>query len=222
MSYLFLWVALLIAIINWLAVDRNWRKLEYITKPTVIVALLAWLGMNYGFTGQLIWFAIGLLFSLAGDIFLMLPNRKFIAGLIAFLLALLAYIIGFNPTLPPVNIASLVLAVLVGITAAQVNNRLTIGIVQKGQENLIIPVLIYTITLSLMLLSGLLTLVRPDWEALPAITVSIGAMLFFISDTLLGWIDFVNPLPHGKSFVMITYHLGQISIIFGAALHSLS
>ncbi|HVG31899.1 MAG TPA: lysoplasmalogenase, partial [Pyrinomonadaceae bacterium] len=38
----------------------------------------------------------GLLFSLAGDIFLMLPTDKFIAGLVSFLLAHLCYIAAFT------------------------------------------------------------------------------------------------------------------------------
>lgn len=222
MSYLFLWIAIIIAPLDWLAVAFDWRKIEYLAKPAVILALLAWLGMNDGVSGEMIWFEIGLLFSLIGDICLLFPKKLFIVGLVSFLLTHIAYTIGLNPTLPPVNIASMILAVLVGITTAQIHNRMAAGLTKKGQENLKIPILIYAIAISLMLLSALLTLVRPSWEAFFAIFVSTGAMLFYISDGLIGWNRFVNPIPNGRLFTMVTYHIGQFGIIVGAALHYLA
>jgi uncharacterized membrane protein YhhN len=46
-------------------------------------------------------------------------------------------------------------------------------------------------------------------------------LLFFISDTTLAYNKFVAPLPNGRVIVMITYHLGQILIVLGAALRFL-
>ena len=219
MSFSFLWIALVIAFVDWAAVARKWRKLEYLAKPAVIISLLAWIGTNDGFQGQMIWFGLGLVFSLFGDIFLMLPKDLFVAGLVSFLFAHISYIIGYNQTLPPVNIPSLILAVIVGITAAQIYNRIAIGLAKSEQDKLKIPVILYTFVISLLLVSALLTLVRPSWEALPAILSSIGALLFFVSDTLLAWNKFVDAIPKGRILVMITYHLGQMGIIIGAGLH---
>ena len=42
------------------------------------------------------WFVIALVFSLLGDIFLMLPSDKFVFGLGAFLLGHVAYTVGLN------------------------------------------------------------------------------------------------------------------------------
>jgi uncharacterized membrane protein YhhN len=221
MSYLLLWIALIIAALDWLALANDWRRVEYLAKPAVILSLLAWLGTNNGFNNWTIWFGIGLLFSLVGDICLMLPREFFRAGLYSFLLTLVAYTIGFNHTLPPANVASLILAVLVGITASQIYNKVAAGLTRKGQDNLRISILLYAVVISLMLLSTLLTLVRPSWNALSAITVSMGGLLFFISDSLIGWNRFVNVVPKGRLYVTITYHLGQFCIIFGAALHYL-
>jgi len=81
-------IALVSAVIDWVAVANKWKKLEYFAKPGVILALISWLIVNGGYRGQLLFFLIGLIFSLAGDIFLMLPNEHFLAGLISFLLAL--------------------------------------------------------------------------------------------------------------------------------------
>ena len=221
MSNLFLWVALVIAVIDWIAVAKNWKTLEYCAKPGVMVALLAWLWQIGGFQGQMLWFAAGLVFSMAGDIFLMLPREQFIAGLVSFLLAHLAYLAGFTSTWPPLNLPSLILALVVAINSVQIYRRVAAGLSASGQSALKVPVLIYTIVISLMLLSALLTLLRPDWLPGPALLVSAGAGLFFLSDTFLAWNKFVTPLPYGKLCVIITYHIGQILIVLGAALHFL-
>ncbi len=222
MTYFFLALALLIAILDWIAVARNWKTLEYFAKPGVMVALLAWLWQVGGFQGQMLWFAAGVVFSMAGDIFLMLPREQFIAGLVSFLLAHLCYLGGFNPTLPPLNLLSLILALIVAITAVQIYRRVAGGLAASGQGALKLPVLIYTIVISLMMFSALMTLLRPEWLPAPALIASAGAILFFLSDTFLAWNKFVTPLPFGKLRVIVTYHLGQILIILGAALHYLA
>jgi uncharacterized membrane protein YhhN len=219
MPFLFLSIALIVAVIDWIAVAKNWKTLEYFAKPGVMVALLAWLWQIGGFQGQMLWFAAGLVFSMAGDIFLMLPREQFIAGLVSFLLAHLFYLAGFTSAWPPLNLLSLILALIVAITAAQIYRRVAGGLAASGQSGLKMPVLIYTIVISLMMLSALLTLLRPDWLPAPALIASAGAVLFFLSDTFLAWNKFVTPLPYGKLRVIITYHIGQILIVLGAALH---
>ena len=92
-------IALLFAILDWIAVVKELKTLEYIAKPAVMLALLAWLWSVSGFRGGLFWFGLGLFFSLLGDIFLMLPRERFIPGLVSFLLAHLAYVIGFTRSL---------------------------------------------------------------------------------------------------------------------------
>ncbi len=219
MSNLLLLIAIITAMLDWLAVVKKWKKLEYLMKPAVIIALLSWLALNNGFSGQMIWFGIGLVFSLAGDIFLMLPTNHFIEGLISFLLAHIAYIIGLNQTIPPINIVSLILTILVLVTGYQMYKRITSGLSEAGYKSLKIPLLIYAVAISIMLLSALLTLVRPSWEALPALIVSIGALMFFISDSILAWNRFVHVINYGTLAVMITYHLGQLGIILGASIY---
>jgi hypothetical protein len=61
--------------------------------------------------------------------------------------------------------------------------------------------------------------VKEDWIAGPALLVSGGAVLFFLSDTLLAWNRFVTPLPNAKLQVRVTYHSGQLLIVLGAFLH---
>lgn len=219
MTYLWIGTALLMAAINWIAVWKDLKSLEYITKPGVMVILLVGVGLDSGFVDQMIWFGIGLLFSLAGDIFLMLPRVQLIPGLVSFLFTHLAYIAGFNPTPPPLNVVSLILAVFLIVASGRVFLRLKAGLQNTGKQKLILPVTFYSIAIILMLYSALLTLVREEWFYLSAISVSVGALLFYISDTIKAWDLFVSSIPRGKLRVRIPYHLGQILIILGAFLH---
>lgn len=221
MSYTLLSLSLFIAIIDWFAVVKGWKNIEYIAKPAVMLALLVWLGSVGGFHGPMTWFTLGLAASLAGDIFLMLPREQFIPGLVAFLLAHLSYLIGFNATLPPLNLASLAILLIVGVTTARLYGTLSSGLESSGQSKLKGPVLAYSIVISLMLVSALLTLVRPEWTEGSAWLASAGALLFFLSDSLLAWNKFVQPIRHGRLAVMVTYHLGQILITLAAATHFL-
>jgi uncharacterized membrane protein YhhN len=86
-----IWLAFIAAFIDWFAVAKQWKSLEFIAKPAVIIILIAWLALFAGIQGNLIWFLLSLVFSIFGDIFLMLPKDRFIFGLIAFLLAHLSY-----------------------------------------------------------------------------------------------------------------------------------
>ncbi len=222
MSYLLIGVALIVAITDWVAVATRRKTLEYFAKPGVMLVLLVWLWQASGFSGSLIWFGLGLVFSMAGDIFLMLPRERFIAGLVAFLLAHVAYIIGFNQTPTAFNLAGFVLAVLVALVFLRVYRRIAVGLDSSGQPALKTPVLVYSLVISVMLLSALLTLAANTWQAGAAILVSAGALLFFLSDTLLASNKFVTPIRWGRLAVIITYHLGQILITVGAAWHYLS
>jgi uncharacterized membrane protein YhhN len=219
MYYEFLIIILVVAAVDWLAVGKGWKKLEYFAKPGTMVALLVWLWLVGATEGPIIWFVLGVLSSLAGDVFLMLPNEKFLAGLVTFLLAHIAYIIGFNTTLPPLNIYSLFLLVLVVFIFWRVYTPIAEGLDSRGERNLRIPVLIYAIVISLMLYSAWLTLIRPNWSIETAISCAVGATLFFLSDTMIAWDRFITPIAHRGLKVMVTYHLGQIGIIVGAATH---
>lgn len=221
MSYVLIGFALVIAAINWLAVAKKWVKIKYITKPVVPLALIFWLILNGGFQGQLIFFVIGLIFSLVGDIFLMLPNEKFVAALVSFLFAHIAFILGFSSGIPNFSAPGLILFILVGLNAFEIYRRISNGLRSRGQESFITPVLIYAIVISLMLVSALLTMVGPnsEWNPFPSMMVSFGALFFVFSDTLLAWNKFVNPIKYGDIFVIVTYHLALITITLGAGIN---
>lgn len=80
------------------------------------------------------------------------------------------------------------------------------------------PILVYSIMISLMVLSAMLKLTDVNWKAGAALLVSAGAFLFYISDIILAWNKFVAPLPHGRISNIAAYHLGQIALIAGVVM----
>ena len=216
--------ALMIAAFDWFAVNQERKTLEYIAKPIVIVTLITWLLVNDGYQGPTIFFLIGLVLSLAGDIFLMLPDEKFIAGLVSFLFAHLAYTRGFSFSGFHFSIGLLFVIILVGLVGIVVLRQLLKGLTVHHQEKLRLPIIIYAIVISIMLITALSTVISPSpgWSFYPAIIVSTGTILFFFSDSTLAWNRFVNLLPHGKLMVIISYHIAQIAITLGVGLNFLS
>lgn len=206
---------LLAATLDWYAVHKGWKKLEYFLKPITMVFLFGWLFTSTGFTGIALWFGVGILLSMAGDIFLMLPQDKFIAGLVAFLLAHIAYIIGFTPNMPRITLPSILAIIVVAVIGWQLYVHISAGLKAQGKEKLQKPVLAYTIVIAIMQITALLTLFRPEWTKNAALTVSLGAALFMLSDAILAWNKFVKPIKNGRTINMAAYHLGQIILMLG-------
>ena len=205
---------------DWLAVWHGWQRVNYLTKPAAVAFLLAWLWSVSHLSGNLLGFGAGLFFSLLGDIFLLLTYRYFIYGLAAFLLAHIAYVVAFNPTPPPVSIASFVIALLLISIWSLVYAVIRRGLAQKSAyHRMFIPVGVYSAVITLMFFSALMTFFRTDWLPLSASLVACGAGLFFCSDIMLALDRFVQPFPHARLWVRITYHLGQLALIAGALLN---
>jgi uncharacterized membrane protein YhhN len=202
-----------------LAVRKKWPRLEFVTKPAVMVTLFLWLWTSVGLKGALLWFGLGVLFSLVGDVLLMISlDRFFLAGLVAFLFAHAAYIIGFNTPLPALSAWSLLLAVIIGINGVRVLRRILAPLAAQGKLHLRFPILMYGTVISIMLLSAMLKLTDISWNALAALLVGLGAFLFYMSDVILAWMKFIAPVQHGRLYNMLSYHLGQIALIAGVVL----
>jgi uncharacterized membrane protein YhhN len=216
---IFLPAAFLFAALEALALQKNQPRLEYVAKPAVMIALFLWLLTSVGLQGALLWFGLGILFSLAGDILLMLSlDRFFLTGLITFLIAHVAYVIGFNMPLPELSGWSFLLAFIVGINGVRVMRRILATLAAQGQSQLRIPIILYGVIISIMLLSALMKLTDLSWNAVAALLVGLGAFLFYLSDIILAWMKFIAPVQHGRIYNILFYHLGQIALIAGVVL----
>jgi uncharacterized membrane protein YhhN len=213
---IFFIAALILAVLEAVALQKNWFRLEVIAKPGVMIVLFVWLLTSAGLNGALIWFGLGILLSLAGDVLLMISlDRFFLMGLIAFLMAHAAYIIGFNIPLPSLSLWGIVFAVMVSLGGARVIRRIVAALASKGQARMRTPIIVYSMVISIMLLSAMMKLMDMTWNANAALLVSVGAFLFYISDIILAWNKFVAPIQHGRIYNIAAYHLGQIMLIAG-------
>jgi uncharacterized membrane protein YhhN len=208
------------AVVNETAEELNKRTLVYIAKPAVMVFLLAWLYFYSGLDGPLLYFSLGILFSLGGDVFLMLPDmdRWFLPGLVSFLIGHVFYTVGLNYTIPPLNVFGIFLAISIALFVAQIYRRLAAGLHAKGKDRLRIPVLIYSVVISLMWLSALQTIFDVNWKTNASLLVSLGATLFVASDIVLAWFKFVGPIKYGRMINLTCYHIGQILLVVGAGM----
>ena len=217
------WLSLTILLIasDWIAVWQGWHLVNYLTKPAALLFLSIWFWTVSIYNGSTAWFGLGLFFSLVGDVFLLFSNRYFIYGLMAFLVAQLAYVGGFNCCLPQISTAFWFLlgaqvCAWVVITVVMVKNLFR----NPNHRKIVFSTGIYAAAISAMLFSALWTLYRPDWTVPASGLAASGALLFVCSDMLLALDRFVRPFPNARLWVRVTYHLGQLALAAGAALYS--
>ena len=228
-AMILLFLTFIFAALEWTAEYKRIRWLIYLTKPAMMLALIAWVWtysdlpslLGNPKTFPLFWFVVALVFCLAGDVFLMLPERFFLPGLIAFLIGHIFYIAGFGGVFPPQGTywPGVLVALLVILTGAGVYRRLAQGMDASGNTRMKIPVSIYALIISIMVYAALTTLLDNQWHYTSALWVSVGALLFFISDILNAWRRFVEPIPNARITIMVAYHLAQIALALGAVLH---
>ncbi len=183
--------------------EGGWRRGVYLFKPLTTALILAFALMGGSDPAYRALICAGLVFSLAGDVFLMLPKDRFVAGLVSFLVAHLLYIpafarggVGF--TWAPAIAYALYAAVLLRILLPRVGA-------------LKIPVLVYALALMAMAwiaaehaAAGL----PGGWLA------AIGAALFVVSDSALAINRFVHPFRAAQPLVLSTYFAAQTLIAY--------
>jgi uncharacterized membrane protein YhhN len=210
------WLMLVVAVVDWVGSWRGWHAIRWVTKPGTLILLIAWFTQVGGWRGELLWFGLGLVFSLLGDIFLHMPARFFMPGVGAFLMAHVFYIIGFWQEPFRYTWQLIIPVILVGAAFWLLNRRIRAGLRAHNEMSMLVPVMVYAGVLSLMWLTAMTTIARPAWTGIPAALASVGAGLFFLSDSLLAYNRFVRPLPESDLMVMISYHIGQILIAASA------
>ena len=130
LAWVLLVAAAVPAVVNWVAVDRDLPSVVYVAKPLTMVLLIgAALALDPTDDAVRAWFVAGLVLSLAGDVFLMLPEGTrmpvdpFLAGLTSFLLGHVAYIVGMlvdHQSWPLTAVGLVVIGVGVGAVAPQI------------------------------------------------------------------------------------------------------
>jgi uncharacterized membrane protein YhhN len=194
----------LCAVGDWTARLRHDRRLEYIGKPATLLALIAAavaLSPPPDAGSRRWWFVAALVFSLAGDVLLMVPADLFVAGLAAFLVGHLAYLAGFwvrGPGPVALAVSAAVVAAVVGPLAVRILKAL------RERPSLRRPVVLYMVVISAMLATALAT---------GNVVAGVGAALFVSSDTMIAWNRFVRPFRAADVAIMVTYHVGQAALV---------
>lgn len=213
-------LALVFAGLETVAVWKAWRRVEFFAKPAVMMVLIIWLYVDTGLQGNVVWFGMGLLFSLIGDVLLLFPNeRMFLPGLVAFWLTHVFYLLGLKDQLLNFSAWSLLLLFFILWNGIRLLRRIVSVMRARGQNQMVNQVILYGLTVSLMLYAAMSTIFDPAWATGAALFVSLGAFLFWISDLMLAWNKFVVLTKSGRVPIILTYELGQILLIAGVISH---
>lgn len=212
---LFLFIVICIGVLASIVFDLS--NLYKICKPLVIISLAGYYYWSTNSENRSNVVLAALMFSLAGDVLLMFPNH-FITGLIAFLLSHILYIVAYRQhqgerrenSLSGIHRIRLAFPVLLLASGLVV-------ILYPRLGDLKIPVIIYTIVLSLMVLNALFRFARTTTESFWL--VFSGAVLFMISDSILAINKFLVPERHESLLIMSTYMSAQFLIIQGLIKH---
>ena len=141
-------------------------------------------------------------FACLGDILLDLPGNYFVQGLGAFLVTQMLYATLFARNWQrPLRMTAL------GIVVFLFSITLTIWML-PSLGKLTIPVLVYIGALTLMAEAAILANFKQRW-------IVYGALLFLLSDSLIGVNRFKLALPLREYLVWATYYLGQCGITLG-------
>lgn len=153
--------------------------------------------------------------SWVGDIILMFADKGelyFIAGLIAFLLSHIFYIILFSKQLK-IYLKKSKIIFWVGVTAIAFYLIVMMLILLPSLGDLKIPVFVYALAISIMLLFALKGFL--NWQKPANSYILIGAIVFVASDSFLAFDKFYAPLQYSSLMIMTTYLLAQYLIVIG-------
>jgi uncharacterized membrane protein YhhN len=189
--------------------------LIYIFKPLTTIFILSAALIPGGFPGDPYARAIGigLLFSLSGDIFLMLPGNRFLFGLISFLLAHLWYIFAFLPGVsgsgfpwPVIPLALVGAAILIYLWPGLSTSL-------KGAVSLYVAVIVTMTALAAIRAIAL--------ASIDALSAAAGALLFMASDATLAIDRFRRPFRPAQAVILGAYFAGQLLIALSVGLRIL-
>ncbi len=147
----------------------------------------------------------GLALSLAGDLFLVRPERRLLAGMVAFFLAHLAYIAAFiSEAGAPARFVVPAVGALYGIAL--------MWFLWNDMGAYRLPASAYTAVLVVMIWAASDQFLSiPDPRTLAAFA---GGVLFLLSDSVLAVEQFRAPFRYSPAIVMSTYYAAQWLIAF--------
>ena len=194
--------SLAIAGASW-ALDIAWLHVVFKPLTTTLIVAHAW---SRGSRQPQVrrWILRGLALSLIGDVALLWPQRGFLPGLIAFLLAHIAYIVAFTREhrflAQPVALTSY--ALVAGAIVALLWPSIPPG--------LRVPVACYVLALTAMSAqTAVVGLAAQGADRRRGRLLMLGGALFMASDALLATNKFALALPAANLWILATYWAAQ-------------
>jgi uncharacterized membrane protein YhhN len=190
---------------NWWSRVTDSDRLEAWSKPVVTILVIVLAALADAPAGQRIVAVVALVLCLGGDVALMPAVDKFVVGLASFLLGHVVFVGLFvqqGLDSPWLGLAAVVLALVLVATAGR---RIVSG-AATGDPALRIPVTAYLVVISAMTVVGWST--GQPW-------VIVGSTAFVVSDSVLGWRQFVTERRWMSVTVMVTYHLAIVGLALG-------
>lgn len=186
------------------AID-GWHWLHWACKPlaTFLILWSTWHVRHPVSVAYRHWIGLGMVFSLAGDVFLMLPLDGFVAGLVAFLIGHLCFL---RALLSDSRFAKPWWPLLATLGFGAINLWLLWPILPAALHA---PVVVYVVVLTSM--GG--QAVARAWAQRQGVLAgaarwaALGALSFMLSDTLLAWNRFRVAIPWSPLWILATYYV---------------
>lgn len=156
---------------------------------------------------------IGLIFCLAGDVCLALPGDKiFRAGLIAFLVGHIFYVIGFTYLVPVSN------WFIPGAVLFWVFSLLVFAWLRPHLKAMLVPVVVYMLVITVMASGAWAVFDKSAYPFWGRTFVFAGAFLFYVSDVFVARNQFVKREFLNRLIGLPLYYLGQFLLAFSVGL----
>ncbi|WP_375486675.1 lysoplasmalogenase family protein [uncultured Jatrophihabitans sp.] len=205
-------LAAVAALVDWWAVARQWVRTRYLSKPAVLALLVA-AACVADLGDAKAWVVAALALGLLGDVALLAPagpvdappGTAFLAGLGAFLLGHVAWILAF------LTRDSHGVAFVAGLVAALAVGAFALGpVLASARRSAGLPFAAIVAGYAVVLVVAAAFAVGTGREA-----TTVGGLLFLLSDATLARERFVRPVRGGPVSVIVSYHLAQALMLIG-------
>lgn len=203
-------VALGTALLHLWAEHIGARWLTYVAKPLTMVLIigLALRAATPVDASYQWWLVVGLLFALVGDIFLMLPSDRFLAGLVSFLVTHLCYTVAFWGQIDAPYWSSLGLSSLgLSLLGLMIYAGIVYGLLHHHVGAMRFPVLIYLA--AILIMAWLALTMAHQQPGAWADYAAWGSIFFVLSDSVLALNRFRRPFGAAQWIVLSSYYFAQ-------------
>lgn len=203
-------IAIAVSAVLTIVAARRRGAAFYVLKPltTLLILALAWTEPSPLTPFYRLLVAAGLVFSLIGDVLLMLPRERFVGGLVAFLVAHLLYIRAF--TLDELRATWWIIIPIIAYAVVLLRILLP-----RVPRRLKAPVAVYALVLLAMAWAAAERCVA-GWQG--GGLAAAGAALFVASDSALAIDRFARQFRGADAVVLGTYYAAQTLIALSAGI----